>query len=43
MVFDEAFVRSAAVHEPSAKERQLAAAEARFEPETAGPGWAYEL
>ena len=43
VVFDEAFVRSAAVHEPSAKERQLAAAEARFEPETAGPGWGYEL
>ncbi|MCX5212956.1 hypothetical protein OG689_27410 [Kitasatospora sp. NBC_00240] len=43
VVFDEAFVRSAAVHEPSAKERQLAAAEARFEPETAGPGWGYDL
>ncbi|MEU8919332.1 hypothetical protein AB0D10_00125 [Kitasatospora sp. NPDC048545] len=39
VVFDEAFVRSAAVHEPTAKERQLAAAEARFEPDTAGPGW----
>ncbi|WP_354640352.1 hypothetical protein [Kitasatospora camelliae] len=38
VVFDEAFVRSAAVREPSARERQLAAAEARFEPETAGPG-----
>ncbi|MFI6443558.1 hypothetical protein [Kitasatospora sp. NPDC050543] len=43
VVFDEAFVRSAAVHEPTAKERQLAAAEARFEPETVGPGWSYDL
>ncbi|MFG2821286.1 hypothetical protein ACGFX4_17900 [Kitasatospora sp. NPDC048365] len=42
VVFDEAFVRSAAVHEPSARERQLAAAEARFEPD-AGPGRGYEL
>ncbi|MFE2105099.1 hypothetical protein ACFXAF_04380 [Kitasatospora sp. NPDC059463] len=42
VVFDEAFVRSAAVHEPTAKERQLAAAEARFEPDTTGPGWAYD-
>lgn len=42
VVFDEAFVRSAAVHEPTAKERQLAAAEARFEPETAGVGWSYD-
>ncbi|MFE7194274.1 hypothetical protein [Kitasatospora sp. NPDC057541] len=42
VVFDEAFVRSAAVHEPTAKERQLAAAEARFEPDTAGPGWGYD-
>ncbi|WP_441246131.1 SCO2584 family spore wall biosynthesis protein [Kitasatospora sp. McL0602] len=38
VVFDEAFVRSAAVHEPSARERQLAAAEARFEPDTVAPG-----
>ncbi|MFH8383253.1 hypothetical protein ACH4E7_20275 [Kitasatospora sp. NPDC018058] len=43
VVFDEAFVRSAAVHEPTAKERRLAAAEARFEPDTAGPGWGYEV
>ncbi|MFE6056319.1 hypothetical protein ACFQ6N_36720 [Kitasatospora sp. NPDC056446] len=43
VVFDEAFVRSAAVHEPTAKERQLAAAEARFEPDTAGPGWGYDV
>ncbi len=43
VVLDEAFVRSAAVHEPSALERQLAAAEARFEPETAGPGWGYDV
>lgn len=42
VVFDEAFVRSAAVHEPTAKERQLAAAEARFEPDMASPGWAYD-
>ncbi|WP_035806164.1 SCO2584 family spore wall biosynthesis protein [Kitasatospora mediocidica] len=41
VVFDEAFVRSAAVHEPTARERQLAAAEARLEPE-AVPGWALE-
>ncbi|WP_371516922.1 hypothetical protein [Kitasatospora sp. NBC_01300] len=43
VVFDEAFVRSAAVHEPTAKERQLAAAEARFEPDTAGPVWGYDV
>ncbi|MEE1787965.1 hypothetical protein PUR71_34430 [Streptomyces sp. SP17BM10] len=43
VVFDEAFVRSAAVHEPTAKERQLAAAEARLEPDTAGPGWGYDV
>ncbi|MEU9080149.1 hypothetical protein [Kitasatospora sp. NPDC048538] len=43
VVFDEAFVRSAAVHEPTAKERQLAAAEARFEPDSAGPGWGYDV
>ncbi|MGA5822117.1 hypothetical protein ACPC54_30160 [Kitasatospora sp. NPDC094028] len=43
VVFDEAFVRSAAVHEPTAKERQLAAAEARFEPDTAGPGWGCDV
>ncbi|WP_327676850.1 SCO2584 family spore wall biosynthesis protein [Kitasatospora sp. NBC_00458] len=42
VVFDEAFVRSAAVHEPTAKERQLAAAEARFEPDAAGSAWGYE-
>ncbi|MFJ9695368.1 hypothetical protein [Kitasatospora sp. NPDC101183] len=42
VVFDEAFVRSAAVHEPTAKERQLAAAEARFEPDAAGSGWGYD-
>lgn len=42
VVFDEAFVRSAAVHEPSAMERQLAAAEARFEPDTAALGRGYE-
>ncbi|RKE19070.1 hypothetical protein BX266_2375 [Streptomyces sp. TLI_171] len=38
VVLDESFVRSAAVHEPSARERQLAAAEARLEPEQAGAG-----
>jgi hypothetical protein len=44
VVLDEAFVRSAAVHEPSARERQLAAAEARNEPEPGGPaGWGREL
>ncbi|WP_317621186.1 hypothetical protein [Streptomyces sp. CBMA123] len=43
VVFDEAFVRSAAVHEPTAKERQLAAAEARFEPDAVGPGWSYDV
>lgn len=43
VVFDEAFVRCAAVHEPSALERQLAAAEARFEPEAAGAGRPYDL
>lgn len=43
VVFDEAFVRSAAVHEPSARERQLAAAEARFEADAVGPGRGYEL
>jgi hypothetical protein len=31
VVLDEAFIRSAAVHEPSARERRLAAAEARNE------------
>ncbi|MDH6110496.1 hypothetical protein P3T36_003534 [Kitasatospora sp. MAP12-15] len=41
VVFDEAFVRCAAVHEPSARERQLAAAEARLEPDTV-PGWSLE-
>jgi len=43
VVFDEAFVRSAAVHEPSARERQLAAAEARLEPDTVGQGRGFEL
>ncbi|WP_257033108.1 SCO2584 family spore wall biosynthesis protein [Streptomyces sp. 1331.2] len=43
VVFDEAFVRSAAVHEPTAKERQLAAAEARFESDAAGAGWGHEV
>ncbi|MFJ1701882.1 hypothetical protein [Kitasatospora sp. NPDC088346] len=43
VVFDEAFVRSAAVREPSALERQLAAAEARFEPDAAGAGRGYDL
>ncbi|MFD9127930.1 hypothetical protein [Kitasatospora sp. NPDC059571] len=43
VVLDEAFVRSAAVHEPSALERQLAAAETRFEPESAGQGRPYDL
>ncbi|MER6396180.1 MULTISPECIES: hypothetical protein [unclassified Kitasatospora] len=43
VVFDEAFVRSAAVHEPTAKERQLAAAEARFEPDAVVPGWGYDV
>lgn len=43
VVFDEAFVRSAAVHEPSARERQLAAAEARFEPDTTALARSYEL
>ncbi|MFB7666244.1 hypothetical protein ACFC1R_20190 [Kitasatospora sp. NPDC056138] len=42
VVLDEAFVRSAAVHEPSARERQLAAAEARFEPDTGLLGRGYE-
>ncbi|AUG77195.1 hypothetical protein CFP65_2361 [Kitasatospora sp. MMS16-BH015] len=42
VVFDEAFVRSAAVHEPSARERQLAAAEARFEPDGVAYGRGYE-
>ncbi|GAA2154511.1 hypothetical protein GCM10009760_53450 [Kitasatospora kazusensis] len=43
VVFDEAFVRCAAVHEPSARERQLAAAEARFEPDTVALGRSYEV
>ncbi|MFJ9517792.1 hypothetical protein ACIRPK_05925 [Kitasatospora sp. NPDC101801] len=38
VVLDEAFIRSAAVHEPSAEERQLAAADARFEPDTVALG-----
>ncbi|PYC77083.1 hypothetical protein C7C46_20345 [Streptomyces tateyamensis] len=42
VVLDEAFVRSAAVHEPSARERQLAAAEARSELEPGSPAWARE-
>ncbi|MDH6578705.1 hypothetical protein [Kitasatospora sp. MAP5-34] len=43
VVFDEAFVRSAAVHEPSAGERQLAAAEARFEPDTSALARSYDV
>lgn len=43
VVLDETFIRSAAVHEPSAEERQLAAAEARFEPDTVALGRAPEL
>lgn len=43
VVLDEAFVRSAAVHEPSALERQLAAAEARLEPDAAVTGRPYDL
>ncbi|UZJ31400.1 hypothetical protein [Streptomyces endophytica] len=41
MVFDEEFVRSARIHEPSAVERMLAAAEARAEAEAArsAPGF----
>ncbi|MEU9119507.1 hypothetical protein AB0C96_06545 [Streptomyces sp. NPDC048506] len=41
VVFDEEFVRSAQIHEPSAVERMLAAAEARAEAEAArsGPGF----
>ena len=41
VVFDEEFVRSARIHEPSAVERMLAAAEARAEAEAArsGPGF----
>ncbi|MFD8324680.1 SCO2584 family spore wall biosynthesis protein [Streptomyces lydicus] len=41
VVFDEEFVRAARIHEPSAVERMLAAAEARAEAEAArsGPGF----
>ncbi|MFE1175898.1 hypothetical protein [Streptomyces sp. NPDC058773] len=44
VVFDEEFVRAAPVHEPSAVERMLAAAEARAEAEAArsGPGFGAE-
>jgi hypothetical protein len=35
VVFDEAFVRAAALHEPTARERSLAAAQARAEAEAA--------
>ncbi|KPC58931.1 hypothetical protein [Streptomyces chattanoogensis] len=44
VVFDEEFVRSARIHEPSAVERMLAAAEARAEAEAArsGPGFGTE-
>ncbi|WP_329564163.1 SCO2584 family spore wall biosynthesis protein [Kitasatospora sp. NBC_01266] len=42
VVLDEAFIRSAAVHEPSAKERQLAAAEARSEPDPGATGLVVE-
>ncbi|GAA2311901.1 hypothetical protein OHT20_26050 [Streptomyces caniferus] len=38
VVFDEEFVRSARIHEPSAVERMLAAAEARAEAEAARSG-----
>lgn len=38
VVFDEAFVRSAVVREPSAEERQLAAVEAGMELEAGGAG-----
>lgn len=38
VVFDEEFVRSAQIHEPSAVERMLAAAEARAEAEAARSG-----
>ncbi|MFJ9408088.1 hypothetical protein [Streptomyces sp. NPDC101393] len=41
VVFDEAFVRSAKIHEPSADERLLAAAEARAEAEAARSGTAF--
>ncbi|WP_043264313.1 hypothetical protein [Streptomyces sp. CT34] len=45
VVFDEEFVRAATIHEPSAVERMLAAAEARAEAEAAarpGPGFGPE-
>ncbi|WP_336049051.1 SCO2584 family spore wall biosynthesis protein [Streptomyces sp. CA2R101] len=44
VVFDEEFVRSAQIHEPSAVERMLAAAEARAEADAArsGPGFGPE-
>lgn len=35
MVFDEAFIRAAAIHEPTAQERMLAAAQARAEADAA--------
>jgi hypothetical protein len=35
VVFDEAFIRAAAIHEPTAKERMLAAARARAETDAA--------
>ncbi|MBV9026394.1 MAG: hypothetical protein JO362_21965 [Streptomycetaceae bacterium] len=35
VVFDEAFIRAAAIHEPTAKERMLAAAQARAESDRA--------
>jgi hypothetical protein len=41
VVFDEAFVRAATVHEPSAQERILAAVEARLELEATGAGRGY--
>ncbi|AXI77538.1 SCO2584 family spore wall biosynthesis protein [Peterkaempfera bronchialis] len=41
VVFDEAFIRAATVHEPSAHERMLAAVEARLELEATGAGRAY--
>ncbi|MFF7500841.1 hypothetical protein ACFZBM_15520 [Streptomyces lavendulae] len=44
VVFDEAFVRNAEIHEPSAAERQLAADRARADAEAArvAGGWAGE-
>ncbi len=41
VVLDEAFIRAATVHEPSAHERMLAAVEARLELEATGAGRAF--